>query len=56
MDSLERRKLHLQEEISQSLKRIADSLDKLFKYGFTVSTDVQNDTTIDMTEEETNND
>lgn len=62
MDSLERRQLHLQEEIAQNLGKIADSLDELLKihkrtkHCYIVHTDESFNATIDIKKEETNND
>jgi hypothetical protein len=62
MDSLERRKLILQESIAQNLAKIADSLDDLLKihkraqHCYIVHTDEQFNATIDIKKEDTNND
>ena len=64
MDSLERRKLQLQEKTVDALERIADSLDSLLKmqkraqHAYIVHTDEEFDVTIDInkkTEEEQKN-
>jgi len=55
MDSLERRKLHLQEQIADNLEKIADSLEALLKihkrtqHMYIVHTDEEFDATIDIT-------
>ena len=62
MDSLERRQLHLQEEIARNTERIADALEDLLKmhkraqHCYIVHTDEQFNATIDIKKEETNND
>lgn len=51
MDSLERRQLHLQEEIARNTERIADAIEDLMKiYKFTQSSYIR------ITKEETEND
>ena len=51
MDSLERRRLHLQEEIARNTERIADALEDLLKiHKFAQSSYIH------TTKEETNND